>query len=101
MLQGVEMGWRGLSAGGRTPEKYVRDVKQDRTVTPDLLESIMKPTDPIKEELRNILSKMKQVRRIITKSRVCTFCTSGKIMDCGRRPTQPATPTSFKPITAS
>ena len=33
-------------------EKYVEDVKQDEKHVPDLLESIMRPTDPVKEELR-------------------------------------------------
>ena len=52
------MGWRGLAAGGRTHKKKLTDVKQDHKIVPDLLESIMKPTDPIKEELRRILFKM-------------------------------------------
>ena len=33
-------------------EKYVEDVTQDEKHVPDLLESIMKPNDPVKEELR-------------------------------------------------
>ena len=33
-------------------EKYVEDVKQEEKDIPDLLESIMRPTDPVKEELR-------------------------------------------------
>ena len=33
-------------------EKYVEDVKHDEKHVPDLLESIMRPTDPVKEELR-------------------------------------------------
>ena len=41
-------------------EKYVRDVKQDERDVPDLLESIMRPTDPVKEELRRNLRKMIQ-----------------------------------------
>ena len=32
-------------------EKYIEDVKQDEKHVPDLLESIMRPTDPVKEEL--------------------------------------------------
>ena len=39
-------------------EKYVEDVKQDEKHVPDLLELIMRPTDPVKEELRRILCKM-------------------------------------------
>ena len=30
-------------------ERYVEDVKQDEKHVPDLLEAIMKPTDPVKE----------------------------------------------------
>ena len=50
--------------------KYVEDVKQDEKHVPDLLESIMRPTDPVKEELRPILSKLGQFRPEITKIRV-------------------------------
>ena len=32
-------------------EKYIEDAKQDEKHVPDLLESIMRPTDPVKEEL--------------------------------------------------
>ena len=41
-------------------EKYVEDVKQEEKHVPDLLESIMRPTDPVKEELRRNLCKMSQ-----------------------------------------
>ena len=40
---------------------------------PDLLESIMRPTDPVKEELRPILFKMTQFESKIKKIRVSTF----------------------------
>ena len=60
------MGWKGLATGARTHrkkltvrkrhffaiEKSIEDVKQDKKHVPDLLESIMKPTDPVKEEIR-------------------------------------------------
>ena len=39
-------------------EKYVEDVKQDEKSVPDLVESIIRPTDPVKEELRRNLCKM-------------------------------------------
>ena len=39
-------------------EKYVEDAKQEKKDVPDLVESIMWPTDPAKAELRRILSKM-------------------------------------------
>ena len=32
-------------------EKHIEDAKQDEKHVPDLLESIMRPTDPVKEEL--------------------------------------------------
>ena len=62
-------------------EKYVEDARQDEKHVPDLLEPIMRPTDPVKEELRQKLSKMIQSRSKITKKRVCTFQMSEKIRD--------------------
>ena len=81
------MGWRELTTGTRTherkltlskrhffvTEKYVEDVKQDGKSVPDLLESIMRPTDPVKEELRPKTVKMNQFRPKIIKNRVSTF----------------------------
>ena len=32
-------------------EKYIEDAKQEEKDVPDLLEAIMRPTDPVKEEL--------------------------------------------------
>ena len=54
-------------------EKCVEDVKQDEKSGPDFVISIMKPTDLVKGELRQILSKMGQFESEITKLRVCTF----------------------------
>ena len=65
--------------------KYVEDVKQDVKSVPDLVESIIRPTDPVKEELRRISCKMGQFRPKITKIRVSTFWMSGKITDFRRR----------------
>ena len=48
---------------------------------PDLLESIMRPIDPVKDELRQKLSKIDQFGSKIKKIRVCTFQMSGKIRD--------------------
>ena len=62
-------------------EKCFEDVRQDEKHVPDLLESIMRPTDPVKEELRQKLFKMTQFGSKITKIRVCTFQISGKIPD--------------------
>ena len=54
-------------------EKYIEDVKQEEKDVPDLLESIMKGSGLVKEELRRILFKMDQFRPKITKIRVYTF----------------------------
>ena len=51
-------------------EKYVEDARQEEKDVPDLLEAIMRPTDPVKEELRQNLFKMTQLRPEITKIRV-------------------------------
>ena len=62
-------------------EKYNEDARQDEKHVPDLLESIMTPTDPVKEELRQKLFKIDQFGSKIKKIRVCTFQMSGKIPD--------------------
>ena len=62
-------------------EKDVEDARQDEKHVPDLLEAIMRPTDPVKDELRQKLSKIDQFGSKITKIRVCTFQMSGKIRD--------------------
>ena len=54
-------------------EKYIEDVKQEEKDVPDLLESIMRPTDPAKEELRQKTMKLIQFRPKINKIRVSTF----------------------------
>ena len=54
-------------------ERYVEDAKQDEKHVPDLLESTMRPTCLVKEELRRILCKMSQFRPQITKIKVSTF----------------------------
>ena len=66
-------------------EKCVEDVKQDEKHVPDLLEPIMRPTCLVKEELRQSLLKMTQVRPETTKMRVCTFQMSGKNHRFGQR----------------
>ena len=62
-------------------EKCFEDARQDEKHMPDLLESIMRPTDPVKDELRQKLFKIDQFGSKITKIRVCTFQMSGKIPD--------------------
>ena len=37
-------------------EEYIEDLRQDEKHVLDLLEAIMRPTDPVKEELRQKLS---------------------------------------------
>ena len=54
-------------------EKYIEDVRQDEKHVPDLLESIMKPKDLVKEELRQKLFIIDQFASKIKKMRVSTF----------------------------
>ena len=58
-------------------EKYIEDVKQDERSVPDLVESIMKGSGLVKEELRLILFKMDQFRSEITKIKVSNFWIPG------------------------
>ena len=81
------MSWRGWTSLGHRHkkkaylrkrhffviEKYVEDVKQEEKDVPDLLESIMRPTDPVKEEIRRNLMKMNHFRPEIQKIKVSTF----------------------------
>ena len=62
-------------------EKYIEDARQDEKHVPDLLESIIQPPGLVKEELRQKLFKMIQIRSKIKKIRVCTFQMSGKFPD--------------------
>ena len=54
-------------------EKCFEDVRQGEKHVPDLLESIMRSTDPVKDELRQKLFKMSQFESKITKMKVSTF----------------------------
>ena len=54
-------------------EKCFEDAKQDETHVPDLLESIMRPTGPVKDELRQKLFKITQIESKIKKTRVSEF----------------------------
>ena len=77
---GSRNGVEGVAVVGTHTQKEVdpkiRDVKQGQKITRDLLESIMKPTDPVKEELRRSSSKLNQFRHQIKEFRVSTFWTS-------------------------
>ena len=54
-------------------EKCFEDARQDEKHVPDLLEAIMRPTDPVKEELRQKLFKIDKFGSKITKMRVSKF----------------------------
>ena len=54
-------------------EKCFEDARQDEKHVPDLLEVIIRPPDPVKEELRQKLFKISQFESKITKMRVSTF----------------------------
>ena len=54
-------------------EKYIEDAKQEEKDVPDLLEAIMRPTCPVKEELWPNLFKMTQFGFKITKIKISTF----------------------------
>ena len=69
-------------------EKYVEDIKLDGKNVPDLVESIMRPSDPVKEKLRRIFVKLHRFRPEITKIRVCTVQMSGKITDSDKVATE-------------
>ena len=62
-------------------ENCFEDVKQDEKQVPDLLEAIIQPPGPVKEELQQKFFKMRQFGSKIKKIRVCTFQMSGKIPD--------------------
>ena len=54
-------------------EKYIEDVRQDEKHVPDVLEAIMRPPGPAKEELRQKLFKIDQFGSKIKKLRVPKF----------------------------
>ena len=89
ILQGPEMNlmeWNGCvhEHKNRKPnkktyffrmEKYIEDLRQDEKHGPDLLEAIMRPTYPIKDELRQKLFKIDQFGSNIKEMRVSKFWT--------------------------
>ena len=54
-------------------EKYFEDLRQDEKLVPDLLEAIMRPTDLVKDELRQKLFKIDQFESKIKEMRVSKF----------------------------
>ena len=81
--------------------KYIEDAKQEEKDVSDLLESIIRPTDPVKEELWRILFKMSQYRSEILKIRASTFWMSGKLTDSRQRPMPAFSPLGFKQYLAA
>ena len=63
-LEGVDSGGPGHKILRKRPfvliEKYIEDLRQDEKHVPDLLEANMRPTDPVKEELRQNWFKITQ-----------------------------------------
>ena len=78
-------------------EKCLEDARQDEKHVPDLLEAIIQPPDPVKEELRQKLFKIDQFGSTKIKKMM-----GFKILDPGnpkfsrRRPTQPSRPVDFE-----
>ena len=62
-------------------EKCFENARQDEKHVPDLLEPIIQPPDPVKDELRQKLFKMTRFGSKIKNIGVCTFQMSGKIRD--------------------
>ena len=59
-------------------EKSIEDVKQEEKHVPDLLEPMMRPTDPVKEGLRRTLMEMTQFGSKIRKNQGFNFFGSRK-----------------------
>ena len=91
------MSWRGWTSGEADSkmqlylrkrhifviEKYIEGAKQEEKDVPDLSEAIMRPTDPVKEELRQKLFEITQFESKIKKIRVCLLYTSPSPRDRG------------------
>ena len=73
-------------------EKYIEDVRQDEKHVPDLLESIMRPNDPVKEELRQKLFKIDNFFVGNQENEGFKILDSGISKFSRRRPTQPSRP---------
>ena len=77
-------------------ETYVEDARQDGKNISDLLKALMRPTDPVQEELRSFLFKMDQCGSKITKIRISTFWRSGNPKFSRWRAMPTCSPLSFK-----
>ena len=74
-------------------EKYIEDARQDEKHVPNLLEAIMKPPDPVKEELRQKLFKIDLQNQ---ENEGFKILDSGIPIFSRRRPTLPSRPVGFK-----
>ena len=54
-------------------EKYIESARQNEKHVPDLLEAIIQPPGPVKDELRQKLFKITQMSSKIEKMRVSKF----------------------------
>ena len=79
-----EMSDLGLMGG--MEQKYVEDVKQDEKHVPDLLESIMRPTCLVKEELRTNLCKSNGLQTRLNKKQQHIFHPSSQAPGPGPGP---------------
>ena len=66
-------------------EKYIEDARQEEKHVPDLLEAIMRPKDPVKDELRQKLSKIDQFESKIPKNQGLHFSDVRKNPGFGQR----------------
>ena len=76
-------------------EKYIEDVRKYEKHVLDLLESIMRPADPVKEELRRFSTKIEQFGPKSKKSGF-QFLDSGNPEFSRRRPMPAFSPVGFK-----
>ena len=77
-------------------EKYIEDARQDEKHVPDLLEVIMRPTDPVKGELRRKLFKIDKIWVQNQENEGFKILDSGNPKFSRRRPTQPSRPVGLK-----
>ena len=77
-------------------EKYIEDARQDEKHVPDLLEAIMRSTDPVKEELRQKLSKIEPIWVQNHKNEGFKILDSGNPKFSRRRPMPAFSPVGLK-----
>ena len=67
------MGWRDVGVVWHQVDPKKKTLRQDEKHVLDLLEAIIQPPGPVKDELRQKLSKMTQFESKIKKMRVSKF----------------------------